>query len=134
VSSIGHAWWKPGARAVDAGTERGHAMAPGTHSRVFLRALSGAAIVLAAWTVTPANAAPDCRCRYQGAFFEVGRCVCMRIGGVTRRACCGKVLNNTSWSFVGNSCDLVQKDDKPRATPAPWSTAKRSVLGELGAR
>ena len=58
----------------------------------------------------------------------------MRVGGVTRRACCGKVLNNTSWSFVGNSCDMVRRNDDapgPGATPAPWSVAARSAKGAI---
>ncbi len=93
-------------------------------------ALYGAALCLAAWSSAPANAAPDCRCRYQGTFYKLGQCVCMRVGGITRWACCGKVLNNTSWSFVSDSCDVVLKDDKPRATPTPWSTAKRRLTRE----
>jgi len=81
-----------------------------------------------------ATAAPDCRCRYQGAFYQTGQCVCMRVGGSTRRACCGKVLNNTSWSFVGDSCNLVRREEAPRATPAPWSIARRAAKGAVARR
>ena len=91
--------------------------------------ISAAAIGLIAWSAVPASAAPDCLCRYNGAFYQTGQCVCMRVGGTTRRACCGKVLNNTSWSFSGKSCDMVE--NKPRATPAPWSIAERAVKPQL---
>jgi len=84
-----------------------------------------AALILAGMTAAPAVAAPDCKCRYQGTFYELGQCVCMRIGGSARRACCGKVLNNTSWAFGGKTCDLVRGGETPRATPAPWSIAAR---------
>jgi len=95
---------------------------PGALRRVCL----AAAIGLAA-TVSGAPAFAECTCRYQGTFYELGQCVCMRVGGTTRRACCGKVLNNTSWSFGGRSCDMVQNKAMPRATPAPWSIAQRAT-------
>lgn len=47
-----------------------------------------------------------CRCRYDGLKFELGETVCMRApGGGLRRMKCDRVLNNTSWTFVGNGCD-----------------------------
>jgi hypothetical protein len=95
-------------------------------SRSLHRLLFAATVGLAAMT-SAAPAAPDCRCRYQGTFYELGQCVCIRVGGTTRRACCGKVLNNTSWSFGGKTCDLVRRDNSPRATPAPWSIAERAT-------
>jgi hypothetical protein len=95
-------------------------------SRSLHRVLFAAAVGLTAMT-SAAPAAPDCRCRYQGTFYELGQCVCIRVGGSTRRACCGKVLNNTSWSFGGKTCDLVRRDNTPRATPAPWSIAAHAA-------
>jgi hypothetical protein len=94
----------------------------GTLHRLFLAAALG---LLAMTSAAPA--APTCKCRYLGNLYELGQCVCMRVGGKTRRACCGKVLNNTSWSFGGKNCNLVLRDDGPHATPAPWSIAAHVV-------
>lgn len=102
-------------------------MRSGSIHRAALAAVVGLAAL--AWA---APAAADCTCRYQGAVYELGQCVCMRIGGTTQRACCGKVLNNTSWSFGGRSCDLVENKAAPRATPAPWSIAERSAKPAVG--
>lgn len=97
-------------------------MRPGSLRCVYLAAALGLAAMIPA-----APAFADCTCRYQGAFYELGQCVCMRVGSTTRRACCDKVLNNTSWSFGGRSCDMVQNKATPRATPAPWSIAQRAA-------
>jgi hypothetical protein len=86
-----------------------------------------AAVIGLAAMAWAASATAECTCRYRGTFYELGQCVCMRVGGTTRRACCDKVLNNTSWSFGGRSCDLVENNAKPRATPAPWSIAGRAA-------
>ena len=94
--------------------------------RLLHRVLLAAAIGVVAMT-SSAPAAPDCRCLYRGNLYQLGQCVCMRVGSTTRRACCGKVLNNTSWSFGGRSCDLVLNEAKPHATPAPWSIAAHVV-------
>lgn len=89
-------------------------------------AILAAAIGLVAMA-SSAPAAPDCRCLYRGHLYELGQCACIRVGGSTRRACCGKVLNNTSWKFAGKTCDLSLNETAPQFTPAPWSIAERAV-------
>jgi len=65
-----------------------------------------AALALAAWLAAPslAWAGPKCLCRYAGQYFKLGQCVCIKIGSRERMACCGRILNNTSWSFKAGGC------------------------------
>lgn len=72
--------------------------------------LAGAALFVISAT---ALAAPDCTCRYSGADFNVGSCTCMVISGELKRACCGRVLNNTSWNFNAGQCPV---SDAPQST------------------
>lgn len=50
---------------------------------------------------------PICTCRYAGQSYLLGTCVCIVTPNGARRACCDKVLNNTSWSFKGDTCPLA---------------------------
>lgn len=53
-----------------------------------------------------ANRIP-CECRYGGQSYGQGECVCIKTSAGPRRACCGKVLNNSSWSF-GDACPVAE--------------------------
>ena len=46
----------------------------------------------------------ECRCLYQGKYFNQGDLVCLTVGGTARLARCGMLLNNSSWQFVQNGC------------------------------
>jgi len=49
-----------------------------------------------------------CICRAPGKTYSLGSCVCIvRPGGPMQLACCGKVLNNTSWTFTGKVCPVA---------------------------
>lgn len=48
-----------------------------------------------------------CVCRFAGQTYLVGKCVCMNRAKGAERACCGKVLNNTSWLFTGDGCPIA---------------------------
>lgn len=61
-----------------------------------------AALIAAA---TAATAEPQCLCRYDGKRFEQGQCTCIVISGNARYACCDRVLNNSSWTFVSDQCE-----------------------------
>ena len=66
-----------------------------------------------------------CLCLYDGQYFGQGQCVCMATPRGPRLACCGKVLNNSSWSFLADSCPIA--DVQPYI---PWpaaSTARRTL-------
>ena len=58
----------------------------------------------------------QCICRYAGQSYAVGTCVCMnRPDGTQQRACCGMVLNNTSWQITGEGCPVAHSE--PAAPP-----------------
>lgn len=76
-----------------------------------LSRLAGAALFVSS---AAAFAAPDCTCRYSGADFDVGSCTCIVISGQLKRACCGRVLNNTSWDFNAGQCPV---SDAPQSRP-----------------
>ena len=78
----------------------------------------GTAILAILLTVGSAVAGGDieCRCRYAGKDYAEGRCICIHTSAGARYACCGKVLNNTSWSFSQRSCpiaEVVDDETKP---------------------
>lgn len=61
-----------------------------------------AALVAALWIpAAPAQAGQHfaCTCRFAGQDYDLGQCVCISTAAGTRYACCGKVLNNSSWKF-----------------------------------
>jgi hypothetical protein len=51
-----------------------------------------------------AAAGANCRCLYQGKYFDHGDTVCIRVDGRTKLARCDMVLNNSSWKFVQDGC------------------------------
>ena len=57
-------------------------------------------------------AEPSCTCRFAGQSYEQGACVCINTSNGPRIACCGKVLNNTSWKFTGDSCPVAALPEK----------------------
>lgn len=61
---------------------------------------------------------PICTCRYAGQSYRLGTCVCIVTPNGARRACCGKVLNNTSWSFKGDTCP----------ERSPWAQMKTTLV------
>ena len=68
--------------------------------------------------VLPAFAGIECRCLYRGQEFDQGAVVCIRIGSRARLARCDMVLNNSSWTFLTNSCPTA------RLTPLPEAAAR----------
>jgi hypothetical protein len=77
----------------------------------------GSALDGAAWS------ASECTCRYAGASYDLDSCVCIATPGGAERACCGLVLNNTSWRFTGDSC--------PAASVAPRQSSTRDALAQV---
>ncbi len=88
---------------------------------------------LAAWVLSPGLALAEgspaavpsgdaasipCLCRYAGTNYEQAECACLPTPDGPRLACCGKVLNNSSWMFMGASCSLSQnRPDGGEAAP-----------------
>ena len=54
-----------------------------------------------------------CLCRFDGQSYAQGECACLPTSAGPRRACCGKVLNNSSWMFKGGNCALADNGPKP---------------------
>ena len=75
----------------------------------------------------PALAAPDCTCRYSGLDFDVGTCTCIFISGQMKKACCGRVLNNTSWNFSSGECP---GSEAPAGSSLPASAMKTANIRE----
>jgi hypothetical protein len=88
-----------------------------------------AVLGLAAWMLGPplAAAEPRCPCRYAGQYYAQGECVCMANSAGVRLACCGRVLNNSSWSFVAGGCKVATGAPtmQPRALSTPDDAGNR---------
>lgn len=50
----------------------------------------------------------NCRCIYDGGAISEGGTACLKTSSGYALARCGKVLNNTSWKFLGKSCNPLQ--------------------------
>lgn len=82
---------------------------------VFALALLAAA---EAWAQTPV-----CTCRYAGQSYRMGTCACIVTSSGSRWACCDKVLNNTSWSFKGETCPVASAPVPPQVAKTPQAPA-----------
>ena len=66
-------------------------------------------------STTSVAAKEPCRCLYPGGAVEEGKTACIERDGKQLLARCEKVLNNTSWHFLGSACDVTAARD--RKTP-----------------
>lgn len=82
-----------------------------------------AALLMWAFQASQAFADPDCTCRYSGQEVALNQCVCMITPDGMRRACCGLVLNNTSWTFFNDGC-VVASSKKSEKEALPRSVRK----------
>jgi len=80
-------------------------------------ALALAAPLLVAVALPAVAGGIDCRCRYQGKYFEQGETVCIRVDGRAKLARCEMLLNNSSWTFLRNGCPSAMMTPAP--TPLP---------------
>lgn len=62
--------------------------------------------LVASWLFLPGPAAAQspCTCRAAGTSWQLDACACLDTPDGPRRACYGKVLNNTAWKFTGERC------------------------------
>ncbi|MEJ1159249.1 hypothetical protein [Prosthecomicrobium sp. N25] len=70
-----------------------------------------AAVAAVAGGVGTAQA--DCTCRALGRDFALGQTACLRVGDRSRLARCDMALNNTSWTFIDESCPAVSEAEAP---------------------
>ena len=62
---------------------------------------------------------PKCMCRFQGQRYNIGDYACIR----SKLARCDMFLNNTTWTFLDDSCGSVRHDELPQSKPAPQFAA-----------
>lgn len=82
-----------------------------------LAAFAAGLVLVAATTTAEAH---DCTCRYAGADYQQGETACIR----DKIARCAMYLNNSSWTFLAQSCPQVRAPGE-RMTPVPVETASR---------
>lgn len=97
--------------------------------RKVLKALPAVGLLVVS---SAALAGPNCTCRYAGADFGLGSCTCITISGKSKLACCGMVMNNTSWQFGEGSCPVSQAPDQDTDTAGVTDTGRKS--GDAGQR
>lgn len=83
------------------------------HSSILVSVLGAAA--LSALSVSPAFS--ECTCRYKGGETMDGQTVCMATSKGKELALCQKVLNVTSWKFLGQPCPTAANDGQPISLP-----------------
>ena len=69
----------------------------------------------------PAGAGENCTCRARNVEAREGQTVCLATPNGGQMARCEKVLNNTSWTFLGTPCPVSR-----------LSTDGLSVPGQVG--
>ncbi|WP_147272161.1 hypothetical protein [Phyllobacterium salinisoli] len=70
----------------------------------------------------------DCQCLGNGARYNEGDQVCLKLPTGPQLARCEKVLNNSSWKMLGSNCQLITRSEQ---SPKPSSQrAVKAVSGE----
>lgn len=77
--------------------------------------LIAALIALLSFTM-PAVAGENCTCRYKEADVAEGQTICMQTPNGSQMATCARVLNNTSWKFLGQPCPTAGIDKKKNSS------------------
>ena len=73
--------------------------------------------IVALFAVSTSPAFSQCTCRYKGGETVDGQTVCMATPKGRELAVCEKVLNVTSWKFLGQPCPTAAKDGQPISLP-----------------
>ncbi len=60
----------------------------------------------------------ECTCRYRGGETKDGQTACIATPKGKELAVCEKVLNVTSWKFLGQPCPTAANDGQPITLPA----------------
>jgi hypothetical protein len=56
----------------------------------------------------PSAAKAECTCLFAGGAVEHGQTACIQTAKGKQLARCEKVLNNSSWTFLDEACDVEQ--------------------------
>lgn len=91
------------------------------------------AIIILAVTLftSSAFAGEDCTCSHKGAKTPEGQKACIKTSNGMQMAQCSRVLNNTSWKFLGTPCPTAQINSNTSQTYFDLGTAK-TLLKKLG--
>jgi len=81
--------------------------------------------------ISPAFAGEDCTCSHKGAKTPEGQKACIKTSNGMQMAQCSRVLNNTSWKFLGTPCPTAQIDPNTKQTDFDLDNAK-TLLKKLG--
>jgi hypothetical protein len=76
------------------------------------------AITLTALAETAA-AGENCTCRARNVEAQEGQTVCLATPNGSQMARCERVLNNTSWKFLGTPCPVSHLSSNGNPVPAP---------------
>ena len=82
-------------------------------------AIVGLVVGLVMSSSVPSRGEPNCTCRYGGQSYSLASCVCIETANGGRMACCGKVLNNSSWNFTDAVCPIAPA---PKGSPPTVET------------
>ncbi len=66
---------------------------------------------------TTVEAGENCTCRARNVEAQEGQTVCVRTPNGSQMARCEKVLNNTSWRFLGTPCPVSANETELDGSP-----------------
>ena len=74
-------------------------------------------VIAIALTIATSNvfAGEDCTCKYKNVDIPEGQIACLQTPNGEQMARCERVLNNTSWKFLGGGCSISMQNDQSRA-------------------
>ena len=84
-----------------------------------------------AFTTSSALAGEDCTCSHKGAKTPEGQLACIKTSSGMQMAQCSRVLNNTSWKFLGTPCPTARYHQAPEQTDFDLDNA-RVLLKKFG--
>lgn len=79
----------------------------------------------------PAMAGEDCTCSHKGAKTPEGQKACIKTSKGMQMAECSRVLNNTSWKFLGTPCPTANFNTDKNQTDFDYKNATL-LLNKLG--
>lgn len=79
-----------------------------------------------------AMAGENCTCSHKGAKVPEGQSACIKTPKGMQMAQCSRVLNNTSWKFLGTPCPTASIDYDSNQTKFDFQKATEILKRKLG--
>ncbi len=76
---------------------------------------------------SPSFAGEDCTCSHKGAKTPEGQKACIKTSKGMQMAECSRVLNNTSWKFLGTPCPTAAVTNPENQTNFDYKKARDLV-------